>query len=75
MAETFTPQNQGHIYPQCLSPPDGKLEDAQGLIESKVIDILSTNPGDIVVMGDINVDYADYKSPQTKTYKQFVKTL
>ncbi len=56
-------------------PPDGNLISALNLIESKVIDIHSDNPGDIVLLGDMNVDLLNQWDPKMQKYLAVIKSL
>ncbi len=55
-------------------PPEGNLENAQSIIENKLIDIYAERPGDIVIMGDYNVDLLSWGNNVVNKYKLFLKT-
>ena len=54
-------------------PPDGNLEAATNIIENKLLDIYNDSPGDIVLMGDLNVDLLDLRSPSSRKMKDFLR--
>ena len=57
-------------------PPSGHLESVLNLLESKKIqDIYSLGPGDILIMGDLNIDTLKTTHPDTKKYAAMLKTL
>ena len=56
-------------------PPSGNLDTALNLIESKILDIHSENSGDIVLMGDFNVDLLTKRDTKTKNYVSKMKAL
>ena len=44
-------------------------------MESEIIDIHSENPGDMVLLGDLNVDLLSKHDAKTKTYSAKIKSL
>ncbi len=73
MVKTITAKNQTYLHREHLPTPDGNLENAITLIENKLMDIYAENPGDVILMGDMNVDLLTKNSPDTKRYNTFVK--
>ena len=54
-------------------PPSGNVDNALSLIENKVLDISANCPGDIIIMGDTNIDILDKTDVITKRYLNFFK--
>ena len=55
-------------------PPDGDVENCLNLIENKMLDIVADNPGDLVLMGDLNIDLLKPADRKSKLYQNFMKT-
>ena len=55
-------------------PPDGNLDVALNTMNNKLIDIHGERPGDIVIMGDLNVDLLAKRDQKTTKYVSFIKS-
>ncbi len=62
------PRTRPTYLANVYKPPDGNTEHALNLIESKILDTHGERSGDIVIMGDLNIDMRDSNSPQTRKY-------
>ena len=69
------PRTRPTFIANVYRPPSGNLEIALNLIESKLINIHGQNPGDIVILGDMNVDMLAKNDPKTVKYKSFIKSV
>ncbi len=56
-------------------PPSGNIDHFLNLFESKIIDILSEGPVDVVVLGDTNIDWNKPRLPNCRKYKNLCHTL
>ena len=54
-------------------PPDGDVEIALALIENKILHTYAEHPGDILIMGDMNIDILDKANGKTQRYCSFLK--
>ena len=58
-----------------IDPPEGNLETALNIIENKILDITGMRPGDLVLMGDLDIDFRDTTCPMTRKYSHFLKSV
>ena len=56
-------------------PPSGNIQSDLYLLKSKIQDIYLAGPGDILLMGDINIDILKSNDPVTKKYLSLIKSL
>ena len=67
------PRNRPTYVANVYRPPSGNIDNCLSLIENKILDIYAENPGDIVLMGDWNIDLFKQRDPATVKYKTFMK--
>ena len=54
-------------------PSDGNIENALMLIANKLVDIYESGACDMLLLGEINIDYLNSRNASTKRYKNFLK--
>ncbi len=56
-------------------PPSGSVENFLNLLENKIMDIYSDENADVLILGDMNINWSDSKNHNRRKYANLLKIL